>query len=55
VYAAPGLRCRPEVRKLDDYVQFARLVPAAEAHDLPLPPGQLPFLAVAQAVLQRRT
>jgi 8-oxo-dGTP pyrophosphatase MutT (NUDIX family) len=55
VYAAPGLRCRPEARKADDYVQFARLVPAAEAQALPLPPGQLPFLVAAQAALQQRT
>lgn len=53
VYTAPGLRCRPEARKLDDYVQDARLVSAAEAHALLLPPGQLPFLAVAQAALQQ--
>lgn len=33
VYTAPGLRCRPEAHKADDYVQAARLVPAAEAHD----------------------
>lgn len=55
VYAAPGLRCRPEARKPDDYVQDARLVPVAEAQALPLPPGQLPFLTVAQAALQQLT
>lgn len=55
IYAAPGLRCRPEARKPDDYVQDARLVPATEAQALPLPPEQLPFLAVAQAALQQLT
>lgn len=55
VYAAPGLHCRPEARKIDDYVQDARLVSLDEAQRLPLPPGQLPFLAAAQAALHQRT
>jgi 8-oxo-dGTP pyrophosphatase MutT (NUDIX family) len=53
VYAAPGLRCRPEARKADDYVQGASLVSLAEATALPLPAGQRPFLAAAWAALQR--
>lgn len=51
VYAAPGLRCRPAARKADDYVQGVSLVPFVEAAALPLPVGQRPFLAAAQAAL----
>lgn len=53
VYAAPGLRCRPEARKADDYVQGVSLLPLAGAAALPLPAGQRPFLAAARAALQR--
>lgn len=53
VYAAPGLRCRPEARTADDYVQATRLVPLAEAQLLPLPSGQRAFLVAAQAALTR--
>jgi 8-oxo-dGTP pyrophosphatase MutT (NUDIX family) len=53
VYAAPGLRFRPDACAIDDYVQSSRLVPIPEAQTLPLPPGQLAFVAAAQKALER--
>lgn len=54
VYAAPGLRCRPEARSRDDYVLGARLVSLEQAPALPLPAGQHEFLAAARAALALR-
>ena len=54
VYAAAGLRWRPEARSADDYVLGASLVPLEAALALPLSAGQHQFLAAALEALAAR-